>query len=75
MTDQVKSPSHYTAGDGIECIDYIRQVMNDAEFAAFCRGNVIKYQHRHHSKGTPVQDLRKAAQYLQWQIEATEKMQ
>ncbi|CAG0906705.1 unnamed protein product, partial [Darwinula stevensoni] len=44
--DAVSKPSHYNHGDGIECIDYIRQVLGKEGFIAYCRGNQIKYQHR-----------------------------
>ena len=68
--DAVSKPSHYNHGDGIECIDYIRQVLGKDGFIAYCRGNQIKYQHRAMYKGKPVEDLEKAHQYNAWAIEA-----
>ena len=68
--DAVSKPSHYNHGDGIECIDYIRQVLGKDGFIAYCRGNQIKYQHRAMYKGKPVEDLEKAHQYNAWTIEA-----
>ena len=44
--DPVDRPAHYNQG-GIECIDYIRQVLGLEGFIAYCHGNMIKYQHRY----------------------------
>ncbi len=60
--DLVNSPPHYTHGD-IECIDAIRAALGPEGFAAFCRGNVIKYNFRCDHKGG-VQDVEKARWYL-----------
>lgn len=60
--DPVNSPPHYQGG--IECIDYIRQVLGEGGFRAYCLGNVIKYTHRHEYKGKPLEDLKKAQYYL-----------
>ena len=60
--DMVNSPPHYTHGD-IECIDAIRSALGPEGFAAFCRGNIIKYNWRcNHKAG--VQDVEKAGWYL-----------
>ena len=67
--DTVSKPAHYNHGDGIECIDYIKQVLGKEGFVAYCRGNQMKYQHRAMYKGNPVEDLEKARQYLDWAIE------
>ena len=40
--DMVHSPPHYTNGNGIECIDYIRQVLGEEGFVYFCHGNQNK---------------------------------
>jgi len=62
QVDMVNSPPHYTHGD-IECIDAIRAALGPDGFAAFCRGNVIKYNWRcDHKAG--VQDIEKAGFYL-----------
>jgi hypothetical protein len=61
--DPVNSPSHYNQG-GVECIDYVRQVLGDDGFRAYCLGAVMKYIHRHEYKGKPKEDLRKAQYYL-----------
>ena len=63
----ITNPSHYTKGE-IEPIDFIiSQDMN------FCIGNAIKYlarfRFKHEGEGQ-VQDLRKAIQYIQLQIDS-----
>ena len=68
--DPVNKPPHYTLDDGIECIDYMRQVLGLQGFIDLCHGNVIKYQHRYKYKGKPVQDMEKAQYYLNKMIEA-----
>lgn len=64
--DAVSKPSHYNTDGGVECITYIKQVLGVDGFIAYCRGNVIKYNHRAMYKGNPTEDLAKAQQYLQW---------
>lgn len=62
-------PDYYKSGwSRIECIDYII----DHGFN-FCRGNVIKYVTRAGLKGSAVDDLKKARQYLDFEIERLEK--
>lgn len=57
MTDNINHPTHYTGRNiGYECIDI-------AQYQPFCAGNVIKYLWRYNSKGTPLEDLRKARWY------------
>lgn len=68
--DAVNHPDHYTSGS-IECIDAIRASLGYKEFAAYCKGNVIKYVWRYRLKGG-VEDLKKAKVYLDWMIEAEE---
>ena len=76
MTDPVKHPSHYTDGPAvcrecglpIECIDI-------AQHYPFSIGSVFKYLWRHGRKGGPetaLEDLRKAAQYIKFEIERLE---
>jgi len=62
--DPVNKPAHYNQEGGIECIEYIRQVLGEDGFKAYCLGNCTKYLHRHEYKGKPEEDLRKAAYYL-----------
>ena len=68
--DPVNKPAHYNLTEGIECIDYIRQVLGEDGFIAYCHGNLIKYQHRHRYKSNPQQDMEKAQWYLNRMLEA-----
>ena len=47
---------------GIEAIEI-------TQYESFLRGNIIKYIMRAPYKGSELEDLEKAAQYLQWEIE------
>ena len=62
--DPVNHPPHYTAG-GIETLDFI-----EAKDLNYRLGNVIKYVSRAGKKadGDPIQDLEKAAFYLNREI-------
>lgn len=60
--DPVNSPAHYTYGK-IEVIDYILDKELD-----FCLGNVIKYVSRAGHKNNTIEDLQKAARYLEIKI-------
>lgn len=70
MSDNVEDPSHYNAG-GIETIDGIRAALGDG-FLDYCRGNILKYVWRCRHKGNTLEDLRKAAKYLEWAIAEAE---
>lgn len=70
-TTDATSPEHYKQG-GVEVIDIIRQATDGADgFEGLCLGNVIKYVMRYRHKNG-VEDLRKAAVYLEWLIEEVE---
>lgn len=60
-------PLYYSYGK-IECIEYIM----DKQFN-FCLGNVIKYVTRAGQKCDTLQDLKKARQYLDFEIERLER--
>jgi len=61
--DPVNHPAHYTSHpSGVECIQ-ITEHMN------FCCGNAVKYVWRAGLKGGTVEDLRKAAWYINREIE------
>lgn len=60
--DPVNNPAHYTYGK-IEVIDYILDKQLD-----FCLGNVIKYVSRAGHKNNALEDLQKAAKYLEFKI-------
>lgn len=59
------SPSHYKQG-GIECKDCIKAALGE-HYIGFLIGNVIKYTYRYQHKNG-VEDLKKAAVYLDWAI-------
>lgn len=67
--DPVNHPSHYTDGK-IEVIDYIED-----KGLGFCLGNVVKYISRAGKKdqSKEVEDLQKAAWYIQRKIEQISK--
>lgn len=59
---KVEHSAHYTKHpSGIECIE-ITEHMN------FCLGNAIKYIWRADNKGNAIEDLEKAAWYIQREI-------
>jgi hypothetical protein len=63
----VTKPPHYNQS-GVECIDYIKQQLG-ASFPSYLEGSIIKYIHRHKYKDANIQDLEKAAWYLDRLIE------
>ena len=65
MTGRVDHPDHYQTGSGIEAIEVIEAFFPDS----FHLGNVFKYIARAGKKGDYVEDLRKAAWYLQRELE------
>jgi hypothetical protein len=64
------NPSHYK-GNGIECIDYMKERLDIFAFLGYLNGNVIKYMHRWEYKNG-IEDLRKARWYLDRLIEEEE---
>ena len=70
--DHVHHPNHYTQG-GIESIQAIEASMSPSGFQDYCKGNVMKYLWRWRDKGG-IEDLEKAAVYLNWMIESAKKM-
>lgn len=62
MSDMVNHPPHYSGNpEGIECIQVVRH-MN------FNVGNAVKYLWRAGKKGDHLQDLEKAAWYINDEI-------
>ena len=60
--DPVEHPKHYVSNpSGVECIQ-VTQWMN------FCVGNAVKYLWRVDDKGDPIENLRKARQYIDLEI-------
>ena len=73
-TNNVDHPRHYTAGS-IETIDAIEALVGQAGWSpltGYRLGNVLKYLWRHVHKGG-LESLKKAAWYLEREIEAQEK--
>ena len=74
MSDPVNHPSHYTSspascsgcGLSIECIQV-------TEHMGFNLGNAMKYVWRADLKADAIQDLRKAAWYIEREIQKREK--
>jgi len=67
VSDSVEHPTHYTAHpSGVECITI-------AEAFGFNVGNAIKYLWRAGLKGDAIEDLRKAAWYINREIERRSK--
>lgn len=66
--DMINHPSHYVSHpSGVECIDI-------TEHMGFCLGNAVKYIWRAGLKGgNPVEDLRKAAWYIQREIDRLQR--
>jgi hypothetical protein len=66
-SDPVKHPPHYVAHpSGVECIEITRHM-------GFNLGNAVKYIWRASLKGKQIQDLKKAAWYIQDEIERLEE--
>jgi hypothetical protein len=65
MSSAVKHPSHYSEGRKYEPKDVIRDWQ-----LGFNLGNAVKYIARAGRKDDIVQDLEKAKQYLEFEIEA-----
>lgn len=61
MYDPVHKPLHYTQYPGVEVIQL-------TEHMTFCKGNAVKYIARAEFKGHEIQDLEKAAWYINREI-------
>jgi hypothetical protein len=65
--DLVNHPPHYTQHpSGVECIQI-------TEHLNFCLGNAVKYIWRRGEKDDEIQDLKKAAWYINREIARLEK--
>ena len=67
--DKVKNPSHYCEGRKYEPKDVIRDWNLN-----FNLGNAVKYISRAGRKGSVKEDLMKAKQYIEFEIEALEEL-
>lgn len=74
MNKNVHHPDHYTHGER-ETIDKIRDITGDLGFRAYLKGNIIKYLDREQYKGNAVEDLQKAAWYLDKLISVTMELE
>ncbi|KAF1042377.1 MAG: hypothetical protein GAK35_02750 [Herbaspirillum frisingense] len=62
-TDNVNNPQHYTGHpSGVECIQI-------TEHMGFNLGNAVKYIWRADLKGNAIEDLKKAAWYIQRELQ------
>lgn len=69
MTEAVNHPAHYGGADNTyEAIKVI-----EAWQLGFCLGNAVKYISRAGKKGDALEDLKKAAWYLQREIDNRER--
>lgn len=71
-SNPVSQPKHYTSGK-IECWDYLEDNMPPEAFIGGLEWNIKKYLHRWRYKEKPIQDLRKAQEYLTKLIEHLER--
>ncbi len=69
MTDPVNHPPHYAQGE----IEHITYLDDRGWTKGFCLGNASKYLHRAEHKGKELEDLKKAAWYLNHYIQYLEK--
>lgn len=67
-SDMIHHPDHYT-WKGTECKTIIESMTKGLDGQdAYYVGNIIKYLYRYPAKGTPLKDLMKARQYLDFLI-------
>lgn len=67
-SDMVNHPPHYNTGK-FEVIDVLEDTLGEEGFEKYCVGNTLKYLMRYEHKSNPLQDLEKAAWYLNKAIE------
>lgn len=70
--EMVNHPSHYQS-NGIEAIDAIRAGIGTKGTMDFCHGNALKYLLRANKKGHYLEDIKKAAWYLNYIIKEFEE--
>ena len=64
------TPKHY---EGLQPLEVMQAWMSEEEYRGFLYGNVLKYLGRYKRKGIPLEDLKKAADYLNMLIEGINK--
>ena len=62
--EKVNHPSHYGGDTVYETIKVLRAWLTPEQFQGFLLGNIIKYLSRAGKKGDALEDLKKAAWYL-----------
>jgi hypothetical protein len=72
MPDNKPPVAHYNRGT-VQPIDFMEGSFTVEEYRGYLKGNVIKYVSRYRHKGTPMSDLTKAVQYLEWLCEFERK--
>ena len=72
MSDNIKHPAHYISDSGFETIEAIEGLTaGKTGIDAYCVGNIIKYISRYDKKNG-LEDLNKAAWYLNYLIRRAE---
>lgn len=71
--EMVNHPQHYNGDSQYECIKVLKAWMSEDEYRGFLRGNAIKYICRLGKKDEAVQELKKAAWYIDKLIESFEE--
>lgn len=70
--DTTPQSDHYRQ-TSIEAIEGIKGSMTKEEYQGFLKGNTLKYLWRYNYKDSPLKDLKKARDYLDWLIESVEE--
>jgi hypothetical protein len=70
--ETVEHPQHYNQGN-IECIDAMLAAFGPAEVISFCKLNAFKYIWRAEDKLNTLEDLKKAAWYINKTLELYDK--
>ena len=75
MSEKPPKPDHvpHYVTEGYECIDVMRAISSPSEFQAYCRLNAIKYLWRLGKKDGPLQEARKALDYMAWLVHSLEE--
>ena len=69
MSEAVSHPKHYTSGPPCKHCGHVIECIDIAKHASFSIGNVWEYLWRAGKKGPAIEDLMKARQYLDFEIE------
>lgn len=63
-SDMVNHPSHYNLPDRKECIDEMIDIYGLKDVAKWCEITAYKYKYRAGHKGSAIEDMSKAAWYI-----------